>query len=213
MPAGDISGLILAGGSSSRMGFHKAHARLAGETLLARAVHTLAGICHPIMVASRDPSVLSALPHGSSVILVQDEPPAAGPLGAMAAGLRATQAPFTLVLACDLALFPASLGAYMAAIAAREHGIQAVVPHWGRFWEPLAAVYARTCLPAITAAIDDHRRRVTSFYDQVRLRPVEEQEITQFAPPEVAFFNINRPEDLLRANTIILKESLPPGRI
>lgn len=201
------------------MGVNKALTTVGGMTLVERAARLLEELTGTVLIVSRDRSAGSGLPYR----VVDSETPGIGPLAALAAGLRECTTPWVLVLACDLPLFPAGLGAYMLAVAtagppetacsrasagdrnecgppdAPETGAgewQAVVPRWNGFWEPLAAVYARSCLPAIESTLARGERRVASFYGQVRVRPVEEEEIRRFAPPRVAFFNVNSPADL-----------------
>lgn len=198
LPREAVAGLVLAGGSSSRMGFNKALAVEGGETLAARAARLLEGLVGTVFVVSRDPRVVAGLPYR----LVDTELPGGGPLGALAAGLRACPTPWVLVLACDLPLFPAGLGARMLELAAADDGWQAVVPQWNGFWEPLAALYARSCLPAVEEALARGERRVISFYLHIRIRALKEDEIRRFAPPRVAFFNVNRPQDLARLYTL-----------
>ncbi|MEY2943470.1 MAG: hypothetical protein RLY97_1484 [Pseudomonadota bacterium] len=78
-----ILGCILAGGQSSRFGSDKALAELGGQTLLARAVDFLAGICDSVVVVGRDAAPLLCL---------ADYPCAGlGPLGGLAAALHYAQ--------------------------------------------------------------------------------------------------------------------------
>ena len=219
LPAREATGLLLAGGDSSRMGFNKALVRVGGRTLVERTARLLEELTATVLIVSRDRSVAAGLPYP----VVDSERPGVGPLAALAAGLSRCATPWALVLACDLPLFPAALGAHMLALATGQEaavpgagpgaprgeapageanadgnpgGWEAVVPHWNGFWEPLAAVYARSCLPAIQDALARGEKRVTSFYGQVRVRPVREEEIRLFAPPAVAFFNVNTRSDL-----------------
>jgi molybdopterin-guanine dinucleotide biosynthesis protein A len=201
------------------MGFNKALVRVGGSTLVERTARLLEKLTGTVLVVSRDRSVAGGLPYP----VVDSEIPGVGPLAALAAGLRYCATPWALALACDLPLFPAALGAYILALATgrqvavprgragppgSEAGADAgndrgdpdqwdaVVPHWNGFWEPLAAAYARSCLSAIEDALTRGEKRVTSFYPQVRIRPVEEAEIRRFVPPGVAFFNVNTRSDL-----------------
>lgn len=207
LPREAVAGLVLAGGSSSRMGFNKALAVEGGETLVARVARLLGGLAGTVFIVSRDASVAAGLPYR----LVDTEVPGSGPLGALAAGLRACPAPWALVLACDLPLFPAGLAARMLELAAGGEGCQAVVPRWNGFWEPLAALYARSCLAAVEEALARGERRVVSFYPRIRIRALQEDEIRRFAPPRLAFFNVNSPEDLdrLRSLTASTGTALP----
>jgi molybdopterin-guanine dinucleotide biosynthesis protein A len=68
--------------------------------------------------------------------------------------------------------------------------------------EPFRAVYARACLGPIRAALEAGRRRVISFFPDVRVRYVDEPEINRFDPQHLSFFNVNTPEDLEHARQL-----------
>ncbi|GHD00377.1 molybdenum cofactor guanylyltransferase [Novosphingobium pokkalii] len=75
-----ILGAVLAGGQSTRFGSDKALAELAGQTLLSRAVQTLARQCEAVVVVGRNDAAVPCLP---------DRPRAGmGPLGGIAAALH-----------------------------------------------------------------------------------------------------------------------------
>jgi molybdopterin-guanine dinucleotide biosynthesis protein A len=61
--------------------------------------------------------------------------------------------------------------------------------------EPLHGAYRRTCLPAVEAAIRAGRRRIVSFYPDVRVRYVTPSDVRPLDPAMRSFFNINTPED------------------
>ena len=90
-----ILGCVLAGGQSTRFGSDKALAEFAGETLLARAVDALSGLCEQVVVVGREVAPAPCLP---------DWPHAGmGPLGGIAAALHlARQESFTAVLTCGV---------------------------------------------------------------------------------------------------------------
>ena len=82
-----LAALILTGGRSQRMGRPKEFLPFAGETLLSRTAATLASCADPVGVVRRDADQeLPALP--AAVVLATDENRLAGPLGALASGLR-----------------------------------------------------------------------------------------------------------------------------
>ncbi len=72
-----------------------------------------------------------------------------------------------------------------------------VVPRWGRFPEPLHAVYSKACLPAIEPYLKTRNLKITGFYADVTVRYVEQGEIEQFDAQGQSFTNVNRPEDLI----------------
>ena len=96
-----IAGVLLTGGASTRMGIDKARLVVNGESLAARAARVLSAACDPVIEVG--PSV-SGLP------AVQEDPPGAGPLVALLAGVGALGNPRVVVLlACDLPFVEAPL--------------------------------------------------------------------------------------------------------
>src|SRR3954470_9716556 len=89
-----MAGVLLTGGASRRMGTDKARLVVSGETLAARSARVLASVCDPVVEVG---------PGVSGLPVVQEEPPGAGPLVALLAGVGALGEPKTVILlACDL---------------------------------------------------------------------------------------------------------------
>jgi len=74
--------------------------------------------------------------------------------------------------------------------------------------EPLHAVYRRTCLPAMEAAIRAGRRRVISFFPHVRVRYVTTEDVTPFDPDLRSFRNVNTPQEWEAARVAWRQEGL-----
>jgi len=140
----------------------------------------------------------SQTPEGTQ--LVPDGDPGAGPLAAIATGMQAAPADLYLVASCDIPLVTSELLQYLVDSAGDG---DAVVPVVAAGREPLCAVYARSCLPAIKRALASDRRRVDSFYGDVQVRWIGETELAQFGSPAQLFFNVNTPDDLAQAEQMI----------
>ncbi|MCS6840385.1 MAG: NTP transferase domain-containing protein, partial [Roseiflexus sp.] len=100
--------IIIAGGSSRRMGSDKRRLRLWGErgpTLLEHMVAQAARFSDDVIVALNDPEAWSGLP----ARLVCDEAAEGGPLAGLAAGLAASRYEYALALACDMPLVQEAL--------------------------------------------------------------------------------------------------------
>ena len=70
-------------------------------------------------------------------------------------------------------------------------------------FEPLCAAYHVDCLAAIEAAIARGDRAVVSFFPQVDTRIVDLADVASHGDPDTIFFNVNRPEDYLRADELL----------
>lgn len=188
----ETSVVVLAGGRGERLGRDKADVALGGKTLLERSLCLLRPLSDDLVVALRAGQGASA--PGARV--VYDRAPHAGVLAGLAAGLGAVRHPYAFVVACDMPFLEPRLIGHLRSLA---EGYDAVVPRREVGLEPLHAVYARHCVSAVLRALESGRRRVISFYEELRVRYVPEAELGQYDPEQRAFFNINTPEDLERA--------------
>jgi molybdopterin-guanine dinucleotide biosynthesis protein A len=73
--------------------------------------------------------------------------------------------------------------------------------------QPLCAIYARSCLPVVqtlsAGGVPGQRgSSLTGFLERLQVRWVGEAQVALFGPPERLFFNVNTPEDLLRAREL-----------
>lgn len=197
---GQISIIILAGGRSQRLGMDKALLEINGEWLLLRLLNTLRPLGDDLLVVTNNTKRLEELP----ARLVSDVYPNAGPLGGIYSGLLAMRYAHGLVVGCDMPLLNLELLRYMILLST---DFDIVIPHLSGNVEPLHAVYGKSCLPAIAKALERGERRVVSFFHQLRIRYVEQEEIDIFDPQHLSFFNINTLEDLEFARQVLRKRN------
>lgn len=191
-----ISVVILAGGRGNRLGRDKASIELGEETLLQRVVRLASSLSDDVVVVVRADQGLQV----AGARVVTDLAPFEGVMAGIAAGLRAASREWSFVTALDMPFLNLELIRNMA-LARLEH--DAVVPRLNVGLEPLHALYHKRCLPALHAALEKGRRRVVSFYGSVRVRYLGPAEIASLDPEGRSFFNINTPEDLIRAQAWI----------
>lgn len=127
-----VTGVVLAGGESSRFGEgNKALARLDDTPLVRRIVETLrAAFPDPPVVAVRSRSqrdhVRNALTDPEDVQFVYDDDDFEGPLAGMIAASRAARTPWIFVTGCDMPLLDEK--AISVVCGSRENDTDAVVP-------------------------------------------------------------------------------------
>ena len=194
-----LSGVVLAGGRSTRLGRDKAFLELEGRPLITCTLDVLAQLTDDLIIVTNRASHL--FPQSARV--VADRYVDAGVLAGVHAGLLAARGELALVVACDMPFLNLDLLRYIISLA---QDADVVVPRWTDV-EPLHAVYRpATCLGPIEGALARGERRIVSFYRdevrEVRVRYVERAEITRFDPQGLSFFNVNGPEDWERARVL-----------
>ena len=89
-----------------------------------------------------------------------------------------------------------------------QHEADVVIPKSDDFYEPLHAVYRRdTCLSAIESAIEEDKWKVIAWFPQVKVHVVSEYETKKLDPDELAFWNVNTPEEFAEAERIASGQS------
>ena len=184
-----LTGIVLAGGRSTRMGRDKASLPWGDGDLLNTVLAALAPVCRRLIVVSNVPRMIGL----AEVAVVADRYRGCGPLAGIHAGLLAAGEGYSFVTACDMPYLRADAVAYMAKAA---EGYDAAVPYVDGHFNPLHAVYHHRCLPAVEALLASGRNRVIDFYDRVILRRVGLEELAVFDPELAMLRNMNKPEDL-----------------
>lgn len=193
---------ILAGGEGSRLRAEKALLPLGDQYLVETLIENLRSLFADIMLVVRsEHSPLRAL-REKGVRLVTDVLPRKGPLGGIHSALHYSEAPFCFVIACDMPFPSLSLLRHMMRQA---DGHAAVVPRRGYYIEPLFALYGCALEDPVRVFLESGRLKIHDFLDEVDVLYVEEAEIDRCDPHGLSFFNINTPEDLVRAQEIYLK--------
>lgn len=194
-----VSGIVLAGGRSRRLGRDKAVEPFQGQPLIRRVIERIRPLTGEIVVSVADADRGNALPldpeHRVAVDIYADS----GSLGGIFAGLSAANCPWGLVVACDMPFISQALCRHLLAL---REGWDAVVPMPGEYPEPTHALYSKTCLPHIEDKLRANELKISGFFDNVRVRYVGEEEIRGFDPELRSFFNVNSPEDLARATAL-----------
>jgi len=187
---GNVTGIVLAGGTSRRMGYDKAFLELGGRPLIEIVIERMASVCTEVLVVAGDVRPYAGL----GAQLAADRFRDVRALGGLHAGLEAATHELALVVGCDMPFLNPDL---LRAFADWAEGFDvAVLRHEdGEQTEPLHGAYGRTCLPAIEATIRARRRRIVAFFPHVRVRYVTPADVTPFDPDLRSFRNINTPEE------------------
>lgn len=168
-----VSGILLAGGKSTRMGRDKAALPFGGGTLLTVQRGKLQAL-----------GITDILVSGYGDGMIPDAVPGCGPLGGLAACLPRAKNARALVLSVDVPLVPAEV--LYELIAAHTAG--ATLLRHGERMEPLIAVYDTALGAAAERLLSDGKRAVRALLDETDWRAYDT------AAPEWQFTNCNTPE-------------------
>jgi len=188
-----FTGAILAGGFSRRLGQDKVALKLGGKPLALWVSEALAPLVTISWLITNQP-----LAHQSfGLPLMTDLQPFQGPAGGLITALFFARTPWVLAAAVDNPFLAPALLAELAARAGRTSR-PAVVCRSPRGLEPFPGVYSVRLLPALQNFLQTDRRP-TRFLEVCRPQVLSETEVLALDPEGQSFFNLNTPQDLLRA--------------
>lgn len=192
----DITGIVLAGGQSRRMGFNKAEAEMNGESMLIRMIHKMKAVTSTILVSSGAVTYTNI-----SLPQIPDEFPQCGPLGGIYSVLKTTNTSLNLIVSCDIPLVSVSLLKYVLKRAVESDSLITIpIDHDGHL-QTMCAVYRKGILPFLKQQIDARELKMKRLLDLVS---VEYIKITREHPlyNEHAFLNVNSPNNLEEARKL-----------
>ena len=185
----DAAAVVLCGGRSRRMGRDKASVKLAGRTLLDRALDIVRPLFAEVFVGVRAPRA------GLDCAQAPDAPGAEGPIAGVATALAWAKTPWLFVLACDM---PFVSRALIGRLARARDGRQAVAPLWRGVPQPLVAFYSRDALPAVRRRIERRAFSLMGLLDDLDTRLLPEAEWPRGLGHEL--MDIDTPDALRWAN-------------
>jgi len=189
----DISGVILAGGKSSRFGKNKALEKFDGVPLIERVVRVMRSVFQHLILVTNNPADYSYL----ELPMCQDLVKGLGPLGGVYTALKVIPNKAGFFVACDMPFLNRDLILHMVK---SMRDFDAVVPRASGELETLHTLYSKRCLPAIKRLIDSGQYKTRSFFSEVSVCYIDESSIRHFDPGIKSFININKPQELRRIN-------------
>lgn len=222
-----VSGIVLAGGKSRRMGRDKAFLEFDGKVLIARVLERIQRVCDQVVIVANDTDPFERF----GVPVVHDVFPGKGSLGGIYSGLDVARDEYVLAVACDMPFLNEGLLRYQIALAwqsdvviPRAPSLSGKTPRTSRGdkpregtllprpdqplakefdLHPMHAVYSKRCLAPMRERLHAGDLRGIGFHDVVRVRVVEPGEIDRYDAKHLSFFNVNTPEDFEFARALI----------
>lgn len=183
-----VTGIILCGGRSSRMGRNKALLDFGGKSIIEHTVDLFVSIFPETILVTNTPEEYSNL----GIKTVTDIFPHKGSLGGIYTGLLHASHEYSFIATCDMPFLRRGLIEFLMTL---KDGYDVVVPVLNGGHEPLHAVYSKSCLKTIENRISKGDLRIRGFYHEVKVREVREDEMKGYNPDPSPFININTPEE------------------
>ena len=200
----EVTGVLLAGGKSRRMGEDKRYLVVGEQTLLERGLVVLRSIFQEVLVVIAQDSPLLDV----DARVVRDLVPDCGSLGGLYTGLTQATAPCIFVVACDM---PFLDQAVIAQFTSRRATADIVMAKLAGRLHPMHALYGKRCLPALEQMIRARQLKIQEMvsHASLRVRYVTEADLLTLDPSGRSFQNVNTPADLEVARSLLAR--VPPS--
>jgi molybdopterin-guanine dinucleotide biosynthesis protein A len=186
----NISAFVLAGGKSRRFGKNKALSLFQGERLIERLIRSLKTMTDRIHLITNSPEEYAFL----NLPMHGDILPDSGSLGGIYTGLATMASSHGICVACDM---PFISPVFLSHLLQYTPDFDVVVPKGVYGYEPLCAVYGKSCISPIEDRIKAGDYKITRFYEQVRVKTISEEDTSLYDPRML--FNVNTQEDYAEA--------------
>ena len=191
------SGVILAGGLSKRLGGrNKAFVQIGGKRIIDRQLDVYRRLFDEIILVTNDPVAYMDV----DALIVSDHYGQRSSLNGLHAGLFAAAHDYVFCTACDTPFINGALISCM--LGQIDPKADIVIPSTDSGFEPMFAVYKKTCLPAMVWQLEQELLKIQGLFRKVRVKTVAESKLRALDPELISFFNINTPEDLVLAETL-----------
>ena len=202
----EVTGVLLAGGKSLRMGEDKRYLVVGEQTLLERGLAVLSSIFQEVLVVIAQDSP----PLDVDARVVRDLVPDCGSLGGLYTGLTQATTPYIFVVACDM---PFLDQAVISQFTSRRTTADIVMAKLAARLHPMHALYGKGCLPAMEQMILARQLKIQEMvsHASLRVRYVTEADLLTIDPSGRSFLNVNTPADLEVARSLLARVP-PPGQ-
>ena len=189
----NITGVILAGGASKRLGRDKVQLTLGHQRMIDWIIEAMVCLFEEVLVVTNNPGVCKTI-NVSDVRCVGDaiNTPVRNSMLGIYTGLVEARNDRIFVVPCDMPLLNRKLIEYMINQLDNEDiCVPFITPHY----QPLHAFYRKSCVPVMKGYILREHYKITDLYDEVTTKKVHKEEIEIFDPDLRSFYNVNTEED------------------
>jgi molybdopterin-guanine dinucleotide biosynthesis protein A len=184
-----VTGIILSGGKSTRMGENKAFIELEGVPIVRRIYTLFKELFQEVIIVTNQQELFKYFDSK----IYSDLIPNQGALGGLYTGLFFSTFQYSFCVACDMPFIKKALVQY---IINHIEGEDVIVPRTEDGLQPLHAIYSKNCLDPIKIIMEQGKYKIIDFYNRVNVKTVEEKDFTLLDPLRESFINVNTPEEL-----------------
>lgn len=185
----EITGIILAGGKSRRMGADKGLMLYNGRPMITYSIDLLRQFCSRILISTSNPAYeVFGYPTIADIYAEK------GPLGGLYSCIMESTSEINICLPCDLPRMKPDILEYMLQIS---DGTQCIIP-MTPYPEPLVAIYPSQVLPVVHQMITKGKYKMTEIFESF---PVQYVPLEKFPGDNnlICFSNFNTPSDITEA--------------
>ena len=189
-----ITGIILCGGKSSRMGENKALLKINGKCIISYVVDILQPFCKEIII-STNTNELDFLPYSK----VNDIYNNIGPISGIFSSLLKSTTNKNIVLSCDT---PFINSIFLNKLLSYSHNYDIVLPKFNNHLQTMTGFFSKNIIPIVNEEIKKENYIPPKIFEKCKLKKLEIDKKSLYYNKNL-FFNINSPNDYKKAQEII----------
>jgi molybdenum cofactor guanylyltransferase len=191
-----MTGYVLAGGKSSRMGQDKATMPFCGRPMVEIAVETLSSVCAEVFISGNRDDLTAWAP------VIHELHVEAGPAAGIEAALSHTTTDWVMMLPVDTPLMSAELLRTWADHVLVRGDVKASYLECGGEWHPAICMVHRDCFPLFQGALNEADRKLTRIFKRLEdaLLVLDARDLAESS--DQCFRNVNTPEELVAAERV-----------
>lgn len=194
----DITGILLSGGKSSRMGMNKSFLKLGSKYVVEVIYEVMAGLFRNVLVITNEPKRYSELGYITFADIYKDK----GPLGGIHSGLIHSGTEKNFIISCDMPLINESVLRFIIDYPL-ESDIK--VAFADNFIQQLCGLYSKSLIPGIESELlkesDSNKCSVLNVLESSGSAVINiEKEMNNY--PADSFMNMNNRENYLYAKKL-----------
>ena len=187
---------ILCGGQSQRMGADKSFVMFQNRPVFEHVLRRVETLTLPVILITNTAEKYASY----HLPMVSDTLANMGALGGLYTAIDASVTRYTLCVACDMPFLNTALLHYLVTLCDSSDIIS---PRIGGYPETMHTIYQKSCLEPIRQQLAQGDLKASGFFDKVKVRYVDTNEIRSYDPELRSFINLNTPADLAAASLLL----------